>query len=92
MVVALVSAEAAVRLGQLDPVAFDMVDGADRDAVGADHLHMLANIVKAAHRLAPFSSSQRLRTPYSAIDPRGTAPPTVRSFRHKNRGDYHGRQ
>src|SRR6516165_5988155 len=41
VVMALVAALAAVLLGQLDAVAFDAVDGADVNAVGPDHFHML---------------------------------------------------
>src|SRR6185369_6348877 len=36
-------AGAGVLLGQLDAVAVDMVDRADMHAVGADHLHVLAD-------------------------------------------------
>ena len=39
---AFVAAFAAVVLGELDALALDLVDGADMDAVGADHFHMLA--------------------------------------------------
>ena len=45
MMVALVRALAAVGLGQLDPVAFDPVDGADMDSVGADHFHIFSDRV-----------------------------------------------
>ena len=44
---------AAVLLGQLDPVALDLVDRADMDAVGADHFHMFANIAGIGHGRAP---------------------------------------
>jgi hypothetical protein len=36
-----VGALTAVVLRQLDPVAFDFVDGADVNAVGADYFHVL---------------------------------------------------
>jgi len=41
--------DAAVGAGQLDPVALDMVDGANRHAVGADDFHMLTNFVECGH-------------------------------------------
>src|SRR5437763_5396516 len=40
--------DAAVGADQLDAVVFDLVDGADVNAVGADHFHMLANVLEAA--------------------------------------------
>src|SRR6185437_9422170 len=43
--------DAAVGADQLDPVLLDAVDGADVNAVGADHFHMLADILEAAHGL-----------------------------------------
>ncbi len=44
-----VGAGAAAVAGQLDPVAFDAVDLAERSPLGVDHLHMLANLVQIAH-------------------------------------------
>jgi hypothetical protein len=51
MVMAFVAAHSGARAiaGQLDPFAFYLVDLADRRAFGVDHLHMLANILKAVH-------------------------------------------
>src|SRR5689334_9039868 len=40
VVVALMTPLTAVLLGQFDPMAFDPVDCADVDAIGADHVHM----------------------------------------------------
>ena len=51
---ALVGALAAVGLGQLDPLALDLVDGADMDAVGADDFHMLANFAGVGHGGSPL--------------------------------------
>src|SRR6202041_3907301 len=44
MVMALVRALTAVLLGQLDPVALDLVDGADVNAVGTDNFHVLFDV------------------------------------------------
>src|SRR5205085_7929246 len=41
----------AVRSDQLNAVVLDPIDGADVNAVGADHFHMLTNILEAAHCL-----------------------------------------
>lgn len=46
---AFVPTHAAVGLGQLDPVALDLVDGAEMNAVGADHFHMFANLAGLGH-------------------------------------------
>src|ERR1700753_481712 len=46
----LVRAFATVLLRQLDPVAFDLVDGPDMDAIRADDLHVLFD---ACHVLLP---------------------------------------
>ena len=48
--VVLFMAHAAVGADQLDAIVLDPVDGADVDAVGADHFHMFANVFEAAHR------------------------------------------
>src|SRR5690242_18454362 len=50
----LLMTHAAVGADQLDAVLFDAVDRADMHAVGADHFHMLADILEAAHET--FSS------------------------------------
>jgi hypothetical protein len=42
-VVALASTLTAVRLGQLDTTAFDLIDRADVDAIGADYFHVFCN-------------------------------------------------
>ena len=44
VVMALVRSFSAVLFGQLDPVALDLVDGADVNAVGADDFHVLLDI------------------------------------------------
>src|ERR1017187_1791193 len=41
MMMALVLALTAIRLGQLNPVAFDLIDSSDVDTIGADYFHML---------------------------------------------------
>src|SRR5690242_16745073 len=41
--------DAAVGADQLDAVFLDAVDGSQVDTVRADHFHMLANILEAAH-------------------------------------------
>ena len=53
----LLVADAAVGADQLDAIVLDPVDGADVDAVGADHFHMLANILQTAHRFTPCLGS-----------------------------------
>ena len=49
MVVAFVLAFAAVALGELDAVALDLVDDADMDVVGADHLGMFLDLAGIGH-------------------------------------------
>jgi hypothetical protein len=39
-----------------------MVDGADMDAVGADHFHMFLNCTRVGHEVAPWFGSARQRT------------------------------
>jgi hypothetical protein len=53
---------ARILLGQLDPVAIDMVDGADMDAVGADHFHMFLIALASAMGLLWLVRRQRTRT------------------------------
>jgi hypothetical protein len=53
---------AGVRLGQLDAVAFDMVDGADMDAVGTDYVHMLLDLAEVGHGHSPVMVSAAERT------------------------------
>ncbi|GEM72267.1 hypothetical protein SAQ01S_20330 [Sphingomonas aquatilis NBRC 16722] len=43
----------AVVLGELDALAFDMVDGADVDAVRADDLHMFLDVAVIVHHASP---------------------------------------
>src|SRR5690348_3908959 len=52
-VMMLLMPHAAVGTDQLDPVVLDPIDGADVDAVRADHFHMLANLFEAAHGIYP---------------------------------------
>src|SRR3984957_1606719 len=44
VVMPLVRTFSTVLLGQLDPVAFDLIDGADVNAVGADDFHVLLDV------------------------------------------------
>jgi len=44
MVVSFVGAFAAVLPSQLDPVALDLIYGADVDAIGADYFHVLFDL------------------------------------------------
>ncbi|MDB5696685.1 MAG: hypothetical protein JWN21_2228 [Sphingomonas bacterium] len=61
VVVALVAPLSGVLLGQLDAVPLDAVDGADMDAVGADHFHMLGDGADVGHARSPVMMSvQRL--------------------------------
>jgi hypothetical protein len=41
MVMAFVFALTAVSLGQFDPLTFNLIDGPDVNAIGADYFHML---------------------------------------------------
>ena len=38
-------------LGQLDPLAVDMVHRTDVDAVGADHFHVFPDLAAIGHRV-----------------------------------------
>src|SRR3546814_18376438 len=51
-------AVAAVGLGQFDPFAFEMVDGADMDAVGTDDIHLFLDraMVMLCHGHSPSRS------------------------------------
>jgi DHA2 family multidrug resistance protein len=60
MVMALV--RAAVVPGELDPVALDLVDGADRRAVGAHHLHVRLDLAEVVHLLSLLSRRSGGRT------------------------------
>jgi hypothetical protein len=51
-------ADAAVGADELDSVVFDFVDGADVDAICANHFHMFANVFKAAHGFSLLRSAQ----------------------------------
>jgi hypothetical protein len=44
-----VAVGAAVGLGELDPAALDLVDGAEPDAVGAQDLHMGLDLAEIGH-------------------------------------------
>jgi hypothetical protein len=69
MVMAFVAAafesRAAVGLGQLDSVAIDLIDGADMDAVGADHFHMFADLAEVGH-VGPLLSVSPVATRIAA--------------------------
>jgi len=80
MMMAFVAALAAVALGQLDAVAFDPVDCAKMDAVGADHFHMLANILEAAHSHSPLSVAPERTTPSKGC--KGSEPASPRFVRY----------
>ena len=49
-----ITMRAAVGLGELDTIAFDLIDGAEMDAVGADHFHMLFDGREVGHGASPF--------------------------------------
>src|SRR6476619_5859598 len=51
VVVMLLMADAAVGADELDAIVLDTVDGAEMHAIGADHFHMLTNVLEAAHDL-----------------------------------------
>ena len=63
--VPLVRAHPAVRLGQFDAVILDLVDGTDMDAVGADNLHMFADVFDG-HDQAPCGSGEEKRRTQAA--------------------------
>src|SRR6185369_13311848 len=71
VVVVFFVSDAAVGADQLDAVVLDLVDGADVDAVGADHFHMLANVLEAAHDLLLGwqGSTLRLRRRFTGVAP-----------------------
>ena len=71
MMMTLVAPLPAVFLGQLDAAAFHPIDGADVDAVRADHFHVLGDLVRGhlaspcgftAMRPLPEVAEQMLRT------------------------------
>ena len=67
--------DAAVRTDQLDPVLLDPINGADVDAVGADHFHMLADVLEAAHnRLLAGPTTQRFARAAGSAARRPTTP------------------
>lgn len=43
----------AIGLGQLDPLAIDMINRADMDAIGTDDRHMLFDVAVIVHRQSP---------------------------------------
>jgi hypothetical protein len=55
VMMALVRSLSAVLLGQLDPIALNLVDRADVNAVGADNLHVLFDV---SHCPLPWSTAQ----------------------------------
>src|SRR4030095_2906870 len=57
MRVALVLALAAVALREPDAPVGDTVDGADVDAVGADHFHVLGDLVRG-HLVSPYGFAE----------------------------------
>jgi hypothetical protein len=48
-----VTSLAAVRLDELDTIAFDMIDSADMDAISADNLGMFLDAAQINHHIAP---------------------------------------
>jgi len=54
IVMVLLMAHAAIVADELDAVALDVVDRADRSAVGADDLHVLADLFNCRHSIASF--------------------------------------
>ena len=44
---------ATVRLGKLDAVAIDMIDGAEMHSIRADHFGMLFDLALIDHRITP---------------------------------------
>ena len=64
VVMAFVAAFATVLLGQLNAVAFNFINGADVDAIGADDFHMLSDV---GHRKLLLGCSRFRSLSYSAI-------------------------
>src|SRR5947208_1533118 len=76
VVVVLLMRDAAVGADQLDPAVLDPVDRPDVHAVGADHFHMLTNVLEAAHKPSPWMGTGTQRFVSSAGSP---APRRLRS-------------
>src|SRR5690606_36551908 len=71
-------AVAAVGAGQLDPLAVEMIDGTDMDAVGADDMHMFLDraMVVIGHGLSPCRAAVRSAATMEVIRARpASAPP-----------------
>jgi hypothetical protein len=93
MMMAFVAALTAAVLGQLDLVALDMIDLADRRAFGVDDLHMLTDLIEAAHPASPSAtmvnrpagSETLLRAQRLRCWTGGTGVPKLRSLRCNNR-------
>jgi len=61
-----VTSLAAVRLDQLDTIAFDMIDSADMDAISADNLGMFLDAAQINHHIAPVSGMTATERPAPA--------------------------
>lgn len=66
MMMPLMAAFPAVLLGQLDPVTVHMVDGADMDAIGADHFGMFLNAGQVDHDISPVRGVTTFQRPVLA--------------------------
>src|SRR5689334_20433314 len=53
VVMAAMRSLAAVLLGELDAIALHAIDGPDVDAVGADDVHVFADLADVCHGLVP---------------------------------------
>src|SRR6476620_6639251 len=74
VVMVLLVSDSAVCSDELDPVFLDVVDGADVDAVSADHFHMFTNVFEAAHRSSPAA-----RRAHNTFGGRAVAASTITS-------------
>jgi hypothetical protein len=61
-----VTSLAAVRLDQLDTIAFDMIDSAHMDAISADNLGMFLDAAQINHHIAPVPEMTGTERPASA--------------------------
>jgi hypothetical protein len=64
MMMSPMAAFAAVRLDQLDTVAFDMIDGAHMDTISADDLGMFLDARQINHHIAPVSGMTAIERLY----------------------------
>lgn len=61
-----VTSLAAIRLDQLDTIAFDMIDSADMDAISADNLSMFLDAAQINHHIAPVPGLTGTKRPAPA--------------------------